>query len=160
MEPRRLTVGTDLQMGRARQGSSVVDEGADGIPPPLVPVPASGKVRGGDDVREIGHARGFKRGRPARGLRAGWFGGFGFWVWGRFRAGWVVGASATICSTNACFQKFDLLLPREPTTTRPAIQSIRLIAIQLREDLQPLWAAYSFVGLGVYDGLYDWLRAG
>lgn len=78
MEPRRLTVGTDLQMGRARKGSSVVDEGGNGFPPPLAPVPVSGKGRGGDDEREIGHSRRFKQDRPARGLRAGWFGGFGF----------------------------------------------------------------------------------
>lgn len=74
MEPRRLTVGTDLQMGRTRLGSSVVDEGTDGTAPPLFAVPVSGKVRGGKDEREIGHARRFKRGRPARGLHAGRFG--------------------------------------------------------------------------------------
>lgn len=68
-------------MGRAWQGSSVVDEGDNGIPPPLVPVPVSGNVRGGKDEREIGHARRFKQVRPARGLRAGWFGGLG-WVGG------------------------------------------------------------------------------
>lgn len=82
MEPRRLTVGTDLQMGGARQGSSVVDEGDNGIRPPRVTVPVSGKVRGGDDEREIGHRRRFKQHRPARGLRGGWCGGFGFWLWG------------------------------------------------------------------------------
>lgn len=92
MEPRRLTVGTALQMGRARQGSSVVDEGGNGIPPPLVPVPVSGKGRGGDDKREIGHARRFKQDRPARDVRAGGLGVLVFgcgegldWVCGGFK---------------------------------------------------------------------------